>query len=358
MNNNIITAPSPTKPMSRDLMITLLKAALLVGERKYARRIALSWLAFYPGDLEISLLHAQALLQEANPLSLKQALHILDELCASDAEYVEAHKSLNQARQASGLEVDTDAIGFEVVFGNKSRHLPRGSSNKIPKWAYQIREAREKIIDNKKHDTSVLNETKILIHQALTQSSNNLLVAVTHMEVMREDKSLSELGLTSLAEAYHNRWPRCIQFMLCLADLYMSSGDSDQAVSLLHKAVAADINGQVAIRLWGENHLYRALWPTRIEINDSGINTPQSIPIPASIASVLGWNQLPDATKVHLSGKNTDGDENLKYRRQIELSTNIADSRDKSGLKQTLEIIRVTISLMIIGMISGIWHQN
>jgi hypothetical protein len=118
---------------------------------------------------------------------------------------------------------------------------------------------------------------------------------------MSKDKTLSEQGLRSLAEAYHNRWPKCVQFMLYLADLDMGSGATDQAVLLLHKAVSSDITGQVAIRLWGMDHPYKTLWPTSIEISDLGINTPQNIPVPASVAALLGWNQLPDSTKEKLS---------------------------------------------------------
>ncbi len=63
-------APNPqaapafgTQPVSRFLVMSLLKAALDLGEIRFARRLALSWLTVFPSDLQISLLHAQALMQ-------------------------------------------------------------------------------------------------------------------------------------------------------------------------------------------------------------------------------------------------------------------------------------------------------
>jgi hypothetical protein len=45
------------------------------------------------------------------------------------------------------------------------------------------------------------------------------------------------------------------------------------------------VTGQVATRLWGNQHAYRNLWPEFLEI-------PWVIPIPAEVAAPLGWNRL------------------------------------------------------------------
>jgi hypothetical protein len=62
---------------------------------------------------------------------------------------------------------------------------------------------------------------------------------------------------------------------------------------MLHQAVSKDIAGQVPRRMWGEHHQYLSLWPDMIEVYNTNPNSPQNIPIPAAVASSLGWNQIP-----------------------------------------------------------------
>ena len=92
-------------------------------------------------------------------------------------------------------------------------------------------------------------------------------------------------AVQSLAQHFHLRWPECIPFILLLADSLMDGGDADQAVAFLHQAAAYDVTGQVIERLWGQEHPYRNLWPTRLT---AVIDTP----IPARVAAALGWNLL------------------------------------------------------------------
>ena len=97
--------------------------------------------------------------------------------------------------------------------------------------------------------------------------------------------------LRSLAAFYRQRWPNCQHFTLLLSDALMDGGEPDQAVALLHEIAAQDVSGQVASRLWGENHPYRNLWPEDLSIN-------LDIPIPVSIAAALGWNRLPEHASI------------------------------------------------------------
>jgi hypothetical protein len=62
-------ASSPDRPLSRELLLTLLNTALRTGELRYARRLCTSWLAVYPGDLLASLLHAQAFYKDKSVAS-------------------------------------------------------------------------------------------------------------------------------------------------------------------------------------------------------------------------------------------------------------------------------------------------
>jgi hypothetical protein len=66
----------------------------------------------------------------------------------------------------------------------------------------------------------------------------------------------------------------------------MEGGDSEKGVRLLHQASSQDVTGQVASRLWGNDHTFRDLWPELLE-------APLDLVIPADVAAALGWNSLP-----------------------------------------------------------------
>ena len=66
----------------------------------------------------------------------------------------------------------------------------------------------------------------------------------------------------------------------------MDGGEFDQAVRLLHEAAGQDVSAQVVERLWGPEHPYQSLWPETLEAT-------VEIPVPAAIAAVFGWNQIP-----------------------------------------------------------------
>src|SRR5512142_1789344 len=55
----------PGKVMRREKLVEILRAALNSGELRFARQAALTWLAAFPGDLEVSLLQTQVLLAES-----------------------------------------------------------------------------------------------------------------------------------------------------------------------------------------------------------------------------------------------------------------------------------------------------
>jgi hypothetical protein len=88
-----------------------------------------------------------------------------------------------------------------------------------------------------------------------------------------------------LAQIYQERWPDCLPVNLLLAEAHLELANEPEAVRLLHLGVSNDSAGQVARRLWGENHSYRSLWP-----DDMVILFNQ--PVPAAVAAKLGWNQL------------------------------------------------------------------
>lgn len=290
MTSSRSTSPSPDLPWSRQTMIMLLEAAIASNEPKYARLAALSWLSAYSGDLRIRLLLAKALMLENHPSSHQQTVHILEEICQKDPEFTEAQKLLSQKLQSLKSEKAIESLGCVLALEGRT---PHNSNIQLPKWAFQLYEARHGLLPSKTRAHQSLNKAEVLVHQALLENPQTPLVAVTHVRVMTAMSSLPVQAKFSLAKAYHERWPDCIQFILILADNLMESGSNEEAVELLHRAVSQDVGGQVATRLWGPNHPYHDLWPDELEIAPIGQNCPQALPIPSAVAAYFGWNQLP-----------------------------------------------------------------
>ncbi len=286
-----MNAPIPGETLNRPRLLTLLHTALAVSETRFARRLALSWLAFYPGDLPVGLINARALLAENHP---KQAIDIINRLCQVDVEYLDAYEVLAQVQKHSSQEMNSDLPEVIYVLGGKE---PVGPP--IPDWATDLRGARQA------RSLGYIDRAQDLIHRALLANPNCPLVAVTHLQVLASHMPLPingscasnsdhkdssnlpvSLAIRSMADAYHTRWPLCTQFNLMLAQALIDCNEDDAAVSLIHQCAAQDITGQVAIRLWGNNHIYRALWPESLSIIHDQ-------PIPAAVAASLGWNQIP-----------------------------------------------------------------
>ncbi len=291
MRRKSLPAPSPDRPMSRELLLTLLNTALSAGELRYARRLSTSWLALYPGDLQVNLLYARAFLHDKSPSLQLHALPILEELTRQDPEFLEAQEVLAQARQLAGSpnHVVAKACANALMHGHS---VKTGQDNRISSWAKYVYEARSALDNVKSGNAQQIEKAEYYIHKALMENPDTPLAAVVHLQTIASKASMPKSAIHSLAQIYHERWPDCVPFMLILADELMDSGEANQAVEMLHQVVSKDIAGQVAKRMWGENHPYKSLWPDSLEAYNTGLNSPQNIPVPAAVASQLGWNQL------------------------------------------------------------------
>jgi hypothetical protein len=282
---------SVDRPLIRRDFLPLLNGALEVGEWRYARRLATAWLAAFPGDLPVKYRYAQAIHKDTHLNTNRLALDILEELCLVDPEFREAQELLGSLRQSEGLESHFISKGCALALNINPRPLA-SKGEMAPIWARQLHEARTALAKYKHGDMPSLDKAEHAIHQALVENPDTPLAAVTHLSVMSTKGDMPSQAILSLAQIYHERWPECLQFSLILADRLMGSGDSTEAVQLLHQAVSKDVTGQVPQRLWGENYAYRSLWPESIAFDASSPNSPQSLPIPASVAARMGWNQI------------------------------------------------------------------
>jgi len=289
------------RPLSREFFLLLIRTALAMREYRFARQTALVWLAAFPGDLHIGLLHARALIEADHP---EAAIPILDGLYQTDPEFLEAAQALlhcsilqssrfpqRMARSPRYRPKDLslsrgDLLGCILVLegkGDTNTHILEAEKTQAV-WIRQLSQAISCLHQGE------LEQAELTLHPALASGLPVPMMAITHLKILREQSQLGQTpiqAVRSLAELYHHRWPACLQFKLVLADSLMESGEPERAVSLLHEVAACDVSGQVITRLMGENHPYRRLWPARLE-------TGLDIPVPASVAGHLGWNQLPE----------------------------------------------------------------
>src|SRR3990170_8510298 len=148
MTTMIPASRSPWFRPSRPDLIGLLHAALAVGALRFARQAALSWLAYYPGDLPIKFLYARALSQAGQ---VKQAAKTLTDLCQADPEMVEAWELLSRLLSDAYPARNSDpAIAFQIADCQAAIHAlgsDTGGSLPLPHWADGIREARQLLRD-------------------------------------------------------------------------------------------------------------------------------------------------------------------------------------------------------------------
>ncbi len=275
------TPPRQGQPWQRDQLIEIFGVAAAVNEYNFIRKTTLAWLAIYPGDLPVQLIHAQA---TAIATKNNQALALLDSICQTDPDYSEAQQARFEVN--SPEEMKEEIIGELFALAPNQRLFRDPEIKKhIPDWARPLAKVRASI--EKGDPKSAANN----LPELLGLNPKSALAAVTHLELLIMDPETPDLALRQLAEHYQSKFPSALIPLLVLADSLIKGGQSDQGVGLIHKAASLDLTGQVARRIWGENHAYQNLWP-------DSLSTYMEIPIPAAVNGALGRNQLPSGSAV------------------------------------------------------------
>jgi len=285
--------------LTRDRYLSIVRSAIAFREFRFAHQMTVDWLTSYSGDLPFRYTYAQILQKEGRP---ELALPILDEITLHDPEYldaVEARYRIEYLLQSKNSPGNKFSPGYQndaylqsqksiiLVWKNPGHSLgtlqwlialrgvlspstPKLASTAIIDWGkvvFQTRQtltqaAREKFIpgsDEELIDQQFLN--------SLAQQPGSPIVIVTHLQLMRskvEKGTAPPQLLDTLAEHYFRLTPDCLQVALIYAERLLERGQSEKAVSLLHRCASKDITGQVSTRLWGSNHPYRNLWPERL----------------------------------------------------------------------------------------------
>ncbi len=256
------------RTIDRKTMVLMLNGAIEGGEFRFAYQAAMSWLAAYPGDLEIRFLQTRALLSEGHPT---QCIQSLEQIARKDPQYrlvypllADLYHAKDQARYANAL-THYFALGGAV---DKDALLP---------WGEPMRVVCQAITAHQ------WNEAGRLIPLMLRKAPESTLAATLHL---LWSQAVQQAGVVAqLAQLYRSRWPDCVAINLILAAAQLGMGNEQDGVRLMYQSAAEDCAGQVTERIWGENHPYRAMWPEEMVISFE-----HSIPI--SAATRLGWNQL------------------------------------------------------------------
>ena len=269
MISHISTKGNKTQKISREKMLSMLDAGLEAKAYRFTRQAALSWLTSFPGDLEINLMYAKALMKEER---FSHAAPVIQKILHTDPEYMDA------AILAEAIFVKSDPTFVPFAAGTiKALGGSPVNPEAVPAWGNTLNEIRQDI--SKKH-YEIAREK---LFQILSETEHVELVSLFHLLVTRELDDPDTV--LDLARLYHTRYPDCIQIALMLAKTWMDSGEEDEAVSLLHFCAANDPAAQIPTRLWGKSFTYRPLYPQEMQVSFD-------LPIPAEVAGRLGLNQL------------------------------------------------------------------
>ena len=310
MTKTPFSLPRQGEPWQRAQLIELLGVAASVKKYNFIRKAALGWLAVYPGDLPVQLIHAQAV---SKSLKTGQAISLLEQIIQIDPAYAEAQQARFEMTTPEEMK-GTICGELYALAPNQRVFRDQWIKGIIPTWAKPLAELRKTLSGD---GVPVSGE---FLPAVLGSDSGSVLAAVTHLELLALDPETPDRALRQLAEHYQAKFPEALLPSLVLADSLIKSGQSDKGVGLIHQAASRDITGQVACRLWGNGHVYQKLWP-------ADLTAVLDIRLPAAVSGALGWNQLPAG----IPERSDNGKEFYSYSETVE-------SKDISIPEKLIEI--------------------
>jgi len=250
--------------------LKIIRTALETRSWNFARQAAEAYLNAVPNDLEVQLLLGEAWLGMGEA---ERAAKIASTLTETDPEFAEAYSLLARALPKNDPRRTTVAGALTALSAPK----PPTPLPPAPTWGKALRDAYAAMSENE------LDRAQHLIFASLPGNDEIALIAVAHLRLIWAEGDWA--ATLHLARRYHERFPRALPIQLILAHHLAQSGAEAESVALLHQAASADPAQRVAIRLFGAEHPYRALW------NDD-LSAPLEMPLPAEVAAALGRNIL------------------------------------------------------------------
>ncbi len=282
--------PKHDEKISRGTVIQLIVSALQNKRIVFGRQLAQKWLSFYPGDLTIQY-YLALFYQRENQLEL--ATDVTRKLIETDPEYLSAHE-LFITLPITETEKDLSMACIHVLGGvtkNKSA---------LPAWGPALRVVK-KSIGKEKFD----NAGDLMV-RILSLKLDNPIINLFHLKSIYFQQDSN--AIRNLAEVYQLKWQNTLFYKLILAEQLLESGEEEESVNLLHDCVAKDSAGQIARRLWGDQHVFLPLWPDELSIRFD-------FQVPGEVASDMGWNRLPEGkfeeSKYVYDGQSEDSAKNF-----------------------------------------------
>jgi hypothetical protein len=281
MNNYRMMKNTEEYVITRRKFLLIANEAIAVQAKQFTRQLIKRWLDDFPYDLNVNLLNAKSLLLDGKA---SDAITVLQEILQRDPEYLDAHEILAQV--ATGSIKEESAAAARVLPGMiKDCEI----APEIP-WTPAYVSAR------KLYDAGKIDEAESELFMVIAATENPL-PAILHIRITAATKDATTVK--TLASIYTNRWPNALQFKLFLAAAKLELGESVDGMELMRVCAARDVSGQVAKRIWGPQHMYAPIWSDDLQINFA-------FPIPADIATRLGWNALPAVTEAEGEYLNSD----------------------------------------------------
>ncbi len=269
--------------LTRSQLLFLLEAALESASLlPQAEDLARSWLRAFPGDMSVRITLARILKRRGRT---EAALGIADHLRMQAPCDPRPLRLLLEAASGEAASLASTANACLLALGESpSPHAP------LPSWGGLLAEMFRSL------DAGDIALASRSLPPLLAAEPPTPLLGVAHLRLLSAQSSAARSAHTSLPlspavrailEQYRERWPDALPLALWQAELYLAGGQEARAVAILHRAAAEDVGGEVPRRLWGEAHPYRNLWAGETHI-------PLEMPLPAELASLLGWNRLPE----------------------------------------------------------------
>ena len=254
--------------IGREDFIDILNRATKSGNFRFIKQICNSWLTKYPNDLVVQCFLTRSLIFENDN---EKTIELINNICERDPEFIPAWELLARITIKQDINEYLKANTFLFALG---KNIP---ADEITLWGKILREIKE-CLEEKKY---VIAEQKF--QPLLKEKSSTPLIEIYHLRLAKIIQD--ELSFNHLAKIYHQRWPKCLQISLWLAESLMELGEETESVSLLHNCAINDPAGDVAQRLWGKQHDFISIWPQKLTII-------LDVPLPSQIEVPLGWNQL------------------------------------------------------------------
>lgn len=262
--------------ISREQLLIYLTSALQTRSIRFGRQAALSWLATYPGDLQVSYYLAKFLMMDGKT---QQAIEILGDICRKDPEFEDAQEAYAIAHAGSDSNTFEKSISCAYALGKNVQN-----KDLVPAWGIQLRSAI------KNFRTGQNKQALPIIEEILSFNLDVPLAAIIHLYLV--SKLQDQEAVNNLAALYLQRWPESLAINYFMIDSYFKRGDDAYAVKVLHRCATHDPHGLIAARVWGKQNPYAALWP---EVRSIVFN----VPLPAEIAALFGWNKLASGAEVN-----------------------------------------------------------